>query len=262
MDEGYRPEWLTPEVESAMGDWPDKHVAHSYGLTRRTVTRWRNRLGIPSRRAVASDERAVLVPHIQEQVDHWRQRFRVLRGWTITRWFTTSPTAARSRASTCRPSGPPSTPAQGSLWTSVTMLEFLLTTPSTRSYTSPGRLLQPSGRRRVRRSWCRTSRGSSPTGRLRGGGREARKPPPHLAVGGFCLDVTSWNPTLARRLWESNPHHSSHARLSWGFHRASYPAFLPDTSLQTPPLPNRGPGETRGGEILAQPGLVRSGCWG
>jgi len=79
-----RPEWLTPEVVSGMGDWPDKEVARACGVSRRSVTRWRNRLGIESRRATAQRERASLVPHIQKQVDYWRGRFRVLQGWSIT----------------------------------------------------------------------------------------------------------------------------------------------------------------------------------
>jgi len=66
-----------------MGEWPDRHVAKCYGISRPTVTRWRNRLHIRSRRAQAADERAALVPGIQKQVDAWRRRFRLLEGWEI-----------------------------------------------------------------------------------------------------------------------------------------------------------------------------------
>lgn len=80
-----KPAWLTPEVEADLGDWPDDHVRRSHGLpvSRRTVARWRTRLRIPSRLRAAQREREELVPHIQAQVDRWRRRFRVLRGWTI-----------------------------------------------------------------------------------------------------------------------------------------------------------------------------------
>lgn len=77
------PEWLTEGVRSAMGAWPDHHVAWVYGKSRRTITRWRNRLGIESNLIRERGRREVLVPHIEAQVERWQPRFHVLHGWDI-----------------------------------------------------------------------------------------------------------------------------------------------------------------------------------
>lgn len=80
-----RPGWLTDEVLDDLGKWPDPHVhkAHSIPVTRRSLTRWRVKLGIPPYTEEAKEKRNALVPHIQEQVDYWKGRFQVLKGWEI-----------------------------------------------------------------------------------------------------------------------------------------------------------------------------------
>ena len=77
------PEWLTGEVKAAMGLWPDHHVARCYKKSRRTITRWRNRLGIDSNMVQERGRRGSLVPHLEAQVAAWQPRFRVLDGWNI-----------------------------------------------------------------------------------------------------------------------------------------------------------------------------------
>jgi hypothetical protein len=79
------PAWLTLEVWDSLGEWPDPHVhkSHKIPVSRRSLGRWRTRLGIPSCKAVAKEDRSVLVPHIQAQVYAWQKRFQVLKGWEI-----------------------------------------------------------------------------------------------------------------------------------------------------------------------------------
>jgi hypothetical protein len=80
-----RPLWLTDEVLDALGKWPDPHVHRVYKIpvTRRSLTRWRVKLGIAPCQEVAHEKRNSLVPHIQAQVDRWRKRFVILKGWKI-----------------------------------------------------------------------------------------------------------------------------------------------------------------------------------
>lgn len=77
------PEWLTDSVKVELGEWPDQHLARDLPVGRRTVTRWRNRLGISSCQAKARKHRADVVPLIQAQVDTWQRKFSVLKGWDI-----------------------------------------------------------------------------------------------------------------------------------------------------------------------------------